>query len=182
MTVKDIALSAATLLQADDIEEALNSDDEQALLDADVKTLLKCVNLALFEASTDSPVIHTQALTATDGVIPVSDIAGGVYVVKRVTRGGECVRFSFDHTGITVPSDGQYTVSYVRQPADAQPSDAAELGAGMTADIVAMLAARDYCLVTGRTDEASIWDQRYSAEAEKLRISRRAYLPKRRWI
>ena len=60
-------------------------------------------------------------------------------------------------------------------------ADEVELGAFATG-LIEYLAARDYCLITGRTDEASVWDQRYNAEAENKRIRRRAVMPRRAWL
>ena len=49
MTVREIARSSASLLQADDIEELLAAEDVNAEDDADVKALVRCVNLAVSE-------------------------------------------------------------------------------------------------------------------------------------
>ena len=56
MTVKDIAIVAASILQADDVLEFLeqygaNVQDEPPKPEGDVKTLVACVNLALAESA-----------------------------------------------------------------------------------------------------------------------------------
>lgn len=180
MTVRQIALSAAAILQADDIEEALQAEGESD--DADVKTLIKCVNLAAAEVYSDCPILHTVTARAVGGYIPLEAFDGVVSSVKRVTRGGYDAPFFLCSPGVKVDGDGEYTVTYVKEYADVQIDSELELGAGADSQTLGYLTARNYCLITGRTDEAAIWDQRYNAEAEKKRMARRARLPKRAWL
>lgn len=183
MTVKSIALAAAAILQADDIESAIQeystSDGDE--LDADAKTMVKCVNLAVAECNADFPVLHTARVTASGGVIPIGATGDEISTVRAVIKNGRHVRFSFDTRGILVEQDGEYTVTYTTVPHDQNLDDEVVCGTGADEPTLCYLAARNYCLVTGRNDEAAVWDQRYNAEAEKLRLLRRAYLPKRAW-
>ncbi|MBD5131953.1 MAG: hypothetical protein HDT28_05110 [Clostridiales bacterium] len=181
MTIKDIAKCAAAILQADDIADELDSD-EIADLEADAKTLVKCVNLAIAETRVDFPVVHTAVVCAVGGFIPLDAFEGVISAVKKVERGGKPVSFTIDTRGIAVPSDGAYSIAYIIAPSDRNVDDEAEVGATLDCNILGYLAARNYCLITGRTDEAAIWDQRYNAEAECRRITRRAVLPKRRFL
>lgn len=190
MTVKDIASNAAIVLQADDIAELLErataaeDTDERtaASTDPDVKTLVKCVNLAVAELCTELPVVYATAATAEGGLIPLSALPAGLSTVRAVKRRGTAVHFTLSVRGIAVDGDGEYTVEYTLAPTDGDLTDEVALGVGADADVVCYLAARNYCLVTGRNDEASVWDQRYCAEAEKRRLLRRARLPKRAWV
>lgn len=186
MTVRQIALSAAAILQADDIETALAVSDEQedagVIDDADVLTLIKCVNLAAAELAADMPVLHTVSARAENGVIAPNSFDGTVTAIKSVTHGGHNVPFTFTSRGVGVRRDGEYVVTYVKQYEDAAVDSEIELGAGADSQTLGYLTARNYCLVTGRTDEAAIWDQRYNAEAEKKRMARRSRLPKRSWM
>ena len=186
MTVKDIALSATTVLQADDIAELISAEtiDGQSaeIVDADVKTLVKCVNLAVAELGYDLPVVNTKTVRATGGYIPLDEFDGTVSTVREVRRYGRAVRFSLSTKGVKVGCDGEYAVDYTVAPCESNLDDEVALGVGADPDVLCYLTARNYCLVTGRNDEASIWDQRYNAEAEKRRISRRAVLPRRAWV
>ena len=186
MTVRQIALSAAAILQADDIEDAIaeiDEDDETAVADdPDVLTLIKCVNLAAAELAADMPVLHTVTARAENGVIALGCFDGTVTAVKSVTHNGYCVPFTFTSRGVGVGCDGEYEVTYVKEYEDGMVNSEIELGAGADSQTLGYLTVRNYCLVTGRTDEAAIWDQRYNAEAEKKRIARRARLPKRAWL
>lgn len=180
MTVKEIAVSAAALLQADDIESALASATS-SVDDQDAKAMIKCVGLASAELGGEHPVIVTTTSASSGRRIPLSAL-GAVKSVRRVSIDGRTVSFGLDNRGITVPFDGIYTVEYTEPQDEPGLNDALSVGVGVDKQILTYLTARNYCLVTGRTDEASIWDQRYAAESEKLRISRRCRTPQRRWI
>ena len=183
MTVRQAAVAAARILQADDAEALLadgEKTDEEIMLDEDVKALATAVNLAAAEMSGDGfPIVRRVDAESVGGRIPLAglpDLVG----VTAVERGGLPVRFAVGKTDIEVADDGGHTVVYTAVTAEKALSDDVELGA-FAAGLIEYLAARDYCLITGRTDEASIWDQRYVAESEKRRLSRRARLPRRRW-
>ena len=149
MTVRQIALSAAAVLQADDIQTALTvtTDPPEELTDPDALTLVKCVNLAAAETASDFPCTVSTDAESRDGLIPFSAL-------------------------------GEADKPYAHVGAD----DELAVGAGADAEMLTYLAARNFCLITGRTDEASVWDQRYNAEAENKRLRRRATLPRRAWL
>lgn len=208
MTVREIAAAAAVLLQADDVYAALTEttntgvadatapDNEQGAdgaatagggdtidTDADVRMLVKCVNMATAELCADGfPLCVTDALAATDGFIPISAFTREPSAVREVVKDGARVPFSVDSRGVRVSGVGTYKVTYAAVPKDAGLDETAETGALCDRNIAAYLTARNYCLITGRTDEASVWDQRYNAEAEKRRLTRRAALKGRKWL
>ncbi len=180
MTVREIATSAAAILQADDIQGILETGGDVA--DPDVRTLVKCVDLAVRELGADMPFVRSATLQAKDGVIPFDAFDALPSVVRGVYRNGRAVRFRLAANGIAVGGDGEYKVEHTVAPPESTVDDEIKLGLGADADILCYLAARNYCLVTGRADEASVWDQRYNAEAEKRRLMRRASLRKRVWM
>lgn len=221
MTVRQVAKSAAALLQADDIEAALAASEaagdgtengtgsgeggeggggesaaqngasgpqssalsSSALDDADVRTLIKCVNLAAAELCLDGfPICRIQRFSVSDGIVPLSAFEAPPSSVRSVKRYGVAVRYSFDSLGLKVPANGVYTVKYTVVPSDKNIDDEVETGAAADECILLFLVCRDYCLITGRTDEAQIWDQRYAAEAEKKRLARRAQTCARAWL
>ena len=183
MTLKDIAVTAAVILQADDIEYVLTEGDKSELSsDSDAKCMLLSANLAVKEACADGfPILREITVTAENKRIPLSEVPSAD-AVKSVMLGGKRCSFSVDSLGVSVPKDGVYTVIYAETPRDFEPDDEVTLGAFADRSMLAYLTARDYCLMTGRTDEAAIWDQRYVSESEKKRLGRRAHLPGRAWI
>lgn len=182
MTIREIARSAASLLQADDIEELLAAENVNAETDADVKALLRCVNLAVSELVGNGFSRDVSAAAeAADGVIPFAALSPAPIKIIAVRKNGARVNFAVDGRGIAVDADGTYEVRYSPAPPEYGPDDEAELAAFCPSDAAACLAARNYCLVTGRTDDASVWDQMYERYAELFRLSRRANLPARKW-
>ncbi len=195
MTVKQIVQSAAALLQADDIEELFAAwqdppDGETTegappadpAQDADVKTLVKSVNLAAAELCANGfPVCRQERANAADGIIPFTELTCVPSLVRGVQRNNVSVSFTADDRGIIVPADGEYTVLYIVQTTDKTLDEELETGAGVDINILTYLAARNYCLITGRTDDAHIWDQRYCAETENKRMARRARVRGRAW-
>lgn len=181
MTVREMARAAAVLLQADDITAALGTT--AAAGNEDVRTLVSCVNLAAAELCADGfPLCYTEELSAANGVIPFSGLSHTPSRILAVKRDGAAVPFAADVQGVKVGSSGKHAVTYYAVPDERSLDQAVEVGAFCDANILAYYTARNYCLVTGRTDEASIWDQRGNAEAEKRRLARRAALKKREWI
>lgn len=186
MTVKQIASAAAALLQADDITAALDAatpdDGTEATMptDPDTLTLIKCVELAAAELAADGfPLVFEETLAAANGIIPLAVFTRAPITVKSVKKGGSATAFSVDSRGVSVGGDGEYTVRYHASPETRALDEQADVSALCDISLVAYLASRDFCLITGRTDEASIWDQRYNAEAEKRRLARRSVLPPR---
>lgn len=185
MTARQIALSATVLLQADDIEETIKTAIMNAnvtALEADSRTLVRCIDLALSEIRGDGfPFVCEVEKASENGEITLPEL-GTALTVLKVARDGRSVPFEVRSSKIIVKTDGTYKISYSRTHSDITSLDGViDVGAFVTTELVAYLAARNYCLVTGRTDEASVWDQMYSAESQKRRLTRRARLPRRAW-
>lgn len=184
MTLKEIALAAAGLLQADDVEALIVSagKPEEYMSDSDAKCLILCADLAVKEAAADGfPIVRETNVVAKNKRIPLTDFPHEFCAVKSLLLNGRRAAFSVDMRGITVPEDGTYTVVYAETPREIEPEDDVVIGAFADKTMLGYLTARDYCLITGRTDEASIWDQRYATESERIRLGRRAALPARKW-
>ena len=182
MTLKEIAVAAAVILQADDIEYALTEKTaEEYTADSDVKCMLLAANLAVKEACADGfPILRETVAVAEDKRIPLSAVSGADSI-KSVVRDNKRCSFTVDTRGISVPKNGTYTVVYAEAPRDLGPDDEVTIGVFGDKTMLAYLTARDYALMTGRTDEAAVWDQRYVSESEKKRLKVRAYLPAREW-
>ncbi|MDE7464382.1 MAG: hypothetical protein K2M48_05065 [Clostridiales bacterium] len=195
MTVRNIAISVARLLQADDIEELLNvpdvgddgeSDEIAAATaaenDEDVKLLVACINAAVNDIAADGfPICVNETLAASCCVVPISAFSRSPSTVRRVADRAGVVTFGFDSNGVAVPHDGAYEIMYTVEPDEAGLDDELELGAMCDRSMLTYMSARNYCLVTGRTDEASVWDQMYEAHTARKRLTRRARLPERVW-
>ena len=188
MTVRNIAISVARLLQADDIEEMLaaeasEDDDAEAVIDdADVKLLVACINTAAADVAADGfPITLCERCEASGGVIPLHSLSRLASGVRKVEDVNGIVAFECTQDAIKVPHDGEYDITFTVEPTEAGLDDEVELGAMCDRSMLTYTAARNYCLVTGRTDEASVWDQMYEAHTARKRLGRRARLPRRAW-
>ncbi|MDE6401746.1 MAG: hypothetical protein K2L54_03945, partial [Clostridiales bacterium] len=161
MTVRQIALSAAAILQADDIQAVLTEsvDASAEITDPDALALIKCVNLAVAEAISDFPVTESTEAQSRDGIIPFGEL-GAASSVREVRRDGKPVRFSIDDRGVKTQCDGVHTVVLTRPFEEAGADDEICVGFGADGEMLAYLTARNFCRVPGRTDEAGVWDQR----------------------
>lgn len=197
MTVKEIAHSAATVVQADDLMAVFSPYDETPAPpvgedadedttaerdELDVATMIKSVNMAAAELSHDFPALVTERASAEKGIIPFSAFAVTPVSVRRVERGGRAVSFTTGAGLVRVEYDGEYDVTYAAAYAGADEDGEIELGAEADSQIMTYLTARNYCLITGRTDEAGIWDQRYIEEKQNRRMLRRARIPARKFV
>ena len=115
MTVRQAAVAAARILQADDAEALLadgEKTDEEIMLDEDVKALATAVNLAAAEMSGDGfPIIRHVDAESVGGRIPLADLPDLVGVTA-VERGGLPVRFAVGKTDIEVADGGRHTVVF----------------------------------------------------------------------
>lgn len=185
MTVKEIAHDAAELLQEDDMlyylgnsYEGLPSEDDFP----EIFTLIRCVRSALAEAYNEFPVLKSKTVAAKGRRILFSALSNKACVVRRAERDGRAIAFSTDTDGIRVPFDGEYTVYYSEAYAEGEVTSEVALSAWAGKELLAYLSARNYCLVTGRTDAASIWDQMYLQELHAKRILKRAHMPARKFL
>lgn len=182
MTVKNIARAAAELLTADDVVATLNGDPDEAAADDEVKIFVKAVNTAAVNAANDGfPIVKTEAVRSSGGRIMFDAFTRTPSSVCSVEENGRFVAFGFDSRGITVPNDGEYSVTFTVEPESAELLAHVETGAGCDFSVLAFLTARNYCLMTGRTDEARVWDQMYDSALVRKRLARRCSLPVRVW-
>ncbi len=183
MVLKNIVRAAAELLTADDVVAILDGEPDTAIDDDEVKIFMKAANTAVSNAATDGfPIVKTETLVSSGRVIALDAFSRAPDTVREVgTATGRKVAFAFDSRGVSVPEDGEYIVTYTAEPLEAKLEDEAETGAGCNFYMLAFLTARNYCLMTGRSDEAQVWDQLYDSALVKKRIARRASLPPRAW-
>ena len=181
MTVKQIASAAAVLLAADGIAEILDRADPNTD-DSDVKALAACVNTAVTELrSSGFADTAVESMSAENGLIAADKFSHRPTIIRSVAQFGRPVRFTFDSRGVTVGSDGVFEVAYVADSGELSLDDEVVLGGGADCTVAAYLTARNYCIVTGRADEARVWDELYSDGCARLRMTRRARIRPRLW-
>lgn len=120
----------------------------------------------------------TFELEPCGGAVALPD---GYAKVVAVKRDGAPIDYQTTENGIAVDGDCAVTVTLEKAVGELSLTQEIDMQ-DVASDALVYAAARNFCLVTGRNDEAAVFDERYCAATEKLRISRRARLRARAWL
>lgn len=169
MKIKEIIQLADAFLQTELPPALFNKSalDEELMAALSVKPLsllLSCVNLTLSEAAAEYlPLVSRQKVTVLEGKIPYSAFEKDIVTLLRVMdKGGNRLRYRYRPDYIEVDNMGECDAVYSYRPSYKGFLEEAEKGSSaLTARIVAYGAAAEYCLITGRYEEAVTWDKRY---------------------
>lgn len=178
MKIKDAVFTAATFLQLGDIADGMGKEEfdastpEDTLSEEDARELallVRCCNLVIGElASSSFPLKKVQEANSENGKIPFTALGGDVLDVYTVERDGARIPFDVFFDGLIVPVAGACRVTYSVAP-DFCPlgGDSPFAGSKPSARLLAYGVAREYCLISGRTDDAAMWDGRFLAGVEE---------------
>lgn len=172
MKIYDAIYTAAVFLQLDALTDGMNAagfsaedpneslqEDERRELDI----LLRCCNLVLGELSEEFP-LNARIDVQADGGIPYTALPANVAHVVSVEKEGKRVPFSQWYDRLTFPASGNVTVCYTRVPPAVALADRSPYPTDVpSARTLAYGIAREYCLISGMTDEAALWDGRFVA-------------------
>lgn len=188
MKLKDAVYYAAMFLQLGEVCEALESDN--ANYSGDVKSeidlLVRCANLVIGEAASDYlPLKTNEKVTASeDGEILYSALTRSVidvYSVKNAAGKSVPVKKYFDR--VILPAAGEYVVEYSYMPEFKELDDALPYTERLSARVIAYGTACEYCIISGMSDEAALWDKRYkdglnlsALPKEEKRVAKRRWL------
>lgn len=174
MKIYDAVYTAAVLLQLDELCDDLKADGfditapnnslrEDSARDLDI--LLRCCNLILGEWSQgDFPLKTTAVLCAKQGKIAYADFDRKVTDISAVEQNGKRLPVQMYYDGITVPAEGMCTVTYTFAPPTVALDDVSPYaGDRPSVRLAAYGIAREYCLISGMTENAAVWDNRYVA-------------------
>ncbi len=183
MTIRETALYAAELLRAENVMRDMLDENEDDFTDPDTVAMLKCVRDAVSQVESDFAILREKKIAAKSAAVPAEEL-GMPDIVRAVKdRYGRVVRFTFDSRGLIVDSPGEYTVVYTCAPKPVSDIDAnIEFAPCVRPSMLGYLAACNYCIMAGRTDEANIFLSRYDRAAEGIRITRRSRLPRRAFL
>lgn len=207
MTIGECALSACKLLQLDEaateIENAVlidnadasgnntasdNTDNADASandgLSEDAQLIIDCVKSTVEEIADEFiPLMRVATATAVDREIVLSDLDENVNRVFSVKSGERERAFKCRYDRLIVPQDGDYAVAFSVAPAfGTLNDDICYTHSLISTRIIAFGVARDFCIITGRTDEANVWEQRFKAALEsKLSTKKFIKLKRRGW-
>lgn len=189
MKIDEAIKTAATLLQSEEVIAYFASDSDAVDMSDECKSelelLLACCNLVLGElASSDFPLTARIKIDAADGRIEYSQIDARLLFVSEIKREGVRLPFREFTNRIEIPALGECEVTYSYAPEELKLGDDSPYGGEIpSARLIAYGIAREYCLINGMTQEASVWDSRYAAAAtEEARGRRGKRVLARRWV
>ena len=171
MKIADAIYTAAVFLQLDELCDGMNAADfsVQSPMETlgeeqgrELDMLLRCCRLVLRELSASDFPLRGKTTVHTDGDIVYARLPRGLTHVCGIEKGGKRVPFTEWFDRITVRAKGEVTVLYEEAPPDVTLADVSPYPTDTpSARLLAYGIAREYCLIGGMTDEASIWDGRF---------------------
>ena len=187
MKLKTAVYYAAMFLQLDAVCSALESESEEydETIKDEIDRLVRCANLIIGEAASDYvPLIVHERLTADEnGEIPYSALSKSIidlYSVKNSAGASVPVRQYFDR--MVLPHAGEYEIEYGYMPGKIGLDGEIPFTERLGARAIGYGIACEYCIISGMTDDAVLWDKRYKDAlhlAETKKTEKR--LPGRRW-
>lgn len=187
MKLKTAVYYAAMFLQLDSVCTALEGESEEytGAVKDEIDRLVRCANLVVGEAASDYvPLITREKVTADeDREIPYSMLKKSlidIYSVKNRAGATVPVRQYFDR--MVLPCPGEYEVEYGYMPDTLKITDEIPYTERLGARAIGYGIACEYCIISGMTDDAVLWDKRYKDAlhlAETKKTEKR--LRGRRW-
>lgn len=180
----DAVYMAAVFLQLDGVCERLRDEDFDAETWRDaaddeareIDLLVRCCRLVLHELSeTGFPLREEAETEAKRGKIAYSALPHEVVNIFSVTKGHRTLPFREYYDGVTVPAGGKVRVLYGYAPPEVDLDSDSPYASGVpSARLLAYGIAREYSLIGGMTDEASMWDGRFNdCACDELRGKKR---------
>ncbi len=186
MTVKEVVMLAAKNVGRDDLAALLSSgaaagSGEQA----EIESLVRCYNLVENEIALDYfPLRAAETLTVTRSMIPFSAFAHAPVHIEKAVTGGRIARFSLFPDGIfmTDLEKGKAEITYSYAPEQKQLGDPCEVPAKISARLLSFGVAGEFCLTSGETGRATMWQSRYQDALRANNLLRKTLrIRSRRW-
>lgn len=173
-TIGDASKDTSALNAADTGEqssEQANPDNEESaeILGVDAKLIIECAHTVIGEIASDFMPLKVIEEVSTDsaGEIVYADLSEELADVYALRRKGMPVRFKVLFDRVIAPSAGVYTLVYSRRPQRIELNQPTAYDKSLiNEDIIAYGIARDFCIITGRSADAAIWEQRYKNALE----------------
>ena len=185
MDLKTVVYYAAMFLQLEDVTEALESDSEYIGETADeIDRLTRCANLVLSETAADyMPLKTREEIYCENGEMLFTQLSKPVIDVFSVSSAaGVTVPFKQYFDRLILPKEGSYTVEYGYAPEKLALDDPLPYTERVSARVIAYGTACEYCIISGMTDEAVLWDKRYKDALHLAAIQKsEKRVAKRRW-
>ena len=190
MTVKEVVTLAAGCLGRDDLIAALDKAADALTADEklELSSLLRCFNFVENEVALDYCALKKEeTVTVTENKISYSVLSSAPVNIRKVVCGGSLARFATYPAYIRLSDGwvGQACVVYDYIPSTkktmSELSDFTENE--VSARLLAYGVAAQYCLVSGETGNAALWDKKFrDALRAKNLLRRTVSVRSRRWV
>lgn len=184
MKLKAAVVDSAVMLGLDEVVVALESDETPTGDVADeINRLVRCANLVAGELASDlMPLKTREKLTFSPSAAYTAFSHAPIDIYSVTDERGNAVRFREFFDRAEVSENGDYEVEYSYAPAAAGLDDEMPYPA-LPPFVLAQGIAREYCVISGMTEEASVWDQRFNASvAARVRPKKEVRVRRRAWV
>ena len=190
MTVKEVVALAAGCLGRDDLIAALDKSTNALTADEklELDSLLRAYNFVENEVALDYCALKKEeTVTVSENKISYSKLSSAPVNIRKVTCGGSLARFATYPAYIHLSDGwvGQASVVY-----DYIPSTKTTMTAvseftenEISARLLAYGVAAQYCLVSGESGRAAVWDKKFRDALRAKNLLRRTIsVRSRRWV
>ncbi len=184
MKIKEVVARALMLAGRADAAHATEEDGALSGEAAEAqKTALYCVNAAEDElARFYFPLTYAEVLPSSGGKFAFSRFKYYPVRIISVKRNGREIAYTVNPADLAADADS-VEVTYAYVPKKKGLSDDSEFGDMLGAEIPALGAAAEYCLINGEISLSSALEERYRLAIDKARIiSDCPDIPPRRWV
>lgn len=187
LKMRDCVLTAAVLLQLDDVVSALENVVEPlgGEVEKVVNQLVRCGNLVLSGlAQYDLPLRKIEKIICPNNSILFAQFSQNpidIYSVK-FNKKSVPIREYFDR--ILLPCAGEYEIDYSYEPVPLDLGGVSDYSSiKPSARIVAYGIAGEYCLISGMNEESAMWDKRFRDNIYEIKIVKREQIMRTRaWL
>lgn len=164
MTVKEILLASAELLQLDDVVAQLRGTGEES---EKTDVLLQCFNLVENELALDYLPLYAETEVETEtGVVNYTSLPHAVVRILRVQdEGGNALSFKLFPSYIKA-SCGKLKIGYTYAPTAKTLLGSSDYVLQASVRLFAYGIAAEYTLLTGMFEESAVWDKKYKDAIE----------------
>ncbi len=186
MKLKTAVYYAAMFLQLGEVCEALEGEgDYPAAAAGEIDRLTRCLNLVLNEAACDYlPLKTVEEVVSADGEIRLEALSKPVVDIYAVrSEAGLPAPYKSYFDRITLSAPGRYRIEYSYAPGTLDIDDDSPYSERVPARALAYGTACEYCIISGMTDEAVLWDKRFKDALGIAALKKgEKRVPKRRWL
>ncbi|MBR2341821.1 MAG: hypothetical protein IKA72_05385 [Clostridia bacterium] len=183
MTVKEVVILASELLGiSSDVKAFLGGD--ASVGEVETANLLRAFNLVEHELALDYfPLFCEETLDVDSGRLYYKDLSRAAVRISSVAReNGEKIPHRIFSEYMQIEA-GRAVVKYAYTPAIKDIDGESDFLIGVSANLMALGLAAEYCFMNGLYAEAEAWDKKYRTEitsAYRARPSKS--IKERRWI